>query len=134
MPPSVPLAISYGVMPFFLSVNYTRSEQYEMLENTYPDGNSQRRALATTSMKRWQLSVRLSPTMMKKLYDFYISMGGGHKTFYFYDHNEVEPPRSYDEQGDDLYGRYLVRFGGQFKYDLSGPSRVNSNFELYEVA
>jgi hypothetical protein len=111
MPGSVQNAVPATVFPNLLSRAFIHSRHYELLENTYRNGESQRTLLPADSRKRWRLAKRLSPAQMSTLRAFYDARSGPHEVFYFYDPYDTSPQFSYDGSGLGLSGSGVLAFG-----------------------
>lgn len=133
MPGSVANAAPTLVMPRFLCAAFQHTREYQVLVNEYKNGEVQTNALTADSRKRWQLSVRLTPTAIAALFAFYVSMNGPQGEFYFYDFYETDPQFSYDATGVATTGRYTVRFDSPWQ-QASFPARSQSDFILQEIA
>jgi hypothetical protein len=132
MPDSVAAASPTTVLPFSLSVSFSRAQYYEVDENRYRNAEVQVKQWSTTSRKSWQITKRLTPTEWQDLLDFYNARKGPKEEFYFYDVNETSPKFSYDETGVAATGRYIVRFLSGVNYALD-ISRTQMQFGLIEV-
>ena len=105
MPGSVSSATASLVMHFSLSRAFEHSREYTVRANEeYALGESQRRAITSTSRKVWRLSKRLTPDEYDDLLAFYESVGGPMVPFYFYDGSERTPLWSWDETGASTTG------------------------------
>lgn len=133
MPGSVESAASATVLPASLSHAFAREQALPVLVNEYPDGNSNRKALAPNSRKRWRLSKRLTPAQLAALRDFYEARKGGLEPFYFYDPYESNPKFSSDATGQSPDGRYAVRFDGAFSQEV-GMGCADVQIALIEIA
>lgn len=103
------------------------------MENEYPDGSSQRNKLVETSRKRWRLAKRLTPSQLQVLRIFYEARKGATEPLYFYDPYETNPRFSHDPIGASPYGRYTVRFEGEWSQSV-GLGRSEVSIELIEQA
>ena len=134
MPGSVSSATVSLVMPLSLSRAFEHSREYTVRANEeYALGESQRRAITSTSRKVWRLSKRLTPDEYDDLLAFYESVGGPMVPFYFYDGSERTPLWSWDETGASTTGRYAVVFRNHWRAEFGFP-RHNVDIELVEVA
>ncbi len=126
MPQSVNNAVSAGVMPKSLCTSLVETREVPIITNTYHDGTCQRKTLAATSRKRFKIGKRLTASELNTLRSFYEDMIG--KAFTVY------PLASdYDNAGQSLTGRYLVRFEGGWSESI-GLGRHDARLELVEVA
>jgi hypothetical protein len=133
MPGSISNAAPSTVMPWSLCKAFVRSMEFPVLDNEYKNGESQRSRLADTSRKTWKLSMRLTPTLLGQLRDFWDARNGPHQPFYFYDPFETSPEFSYDPTGTSLYGRYPVRFDGAWSQTV-GLARIDVEISLVQLA
>ena len=134
MPGSVSSATASLVMHFSLSRAFEHSREYTVRANEeYALGESQRRAITSTSRKAWRLSKRLTPDEYDALLAFYESVGGPMVPFYFYDGTETTPLWSWDATGVSTTGRYAVVFRNHWRAEFGFP-RHNVDIELVEVA
>jgi hypothetical protein len=133
MPGSVQYATPLAVLPPSLSRAFVHEREYPVLDNEYPNGESQRSVQATNSRKRWRLLKRLTPAQLTELRDFYDARRGPTEPFYFYDPYETNPRFSYDPTGQVVAGRYTVRFAGPWEQSAS-LSRTDLSLELIELA
>ena len=133
MPGSVQNATPLTVLPASLSRAFVHEREYPVLDNEYRDGESQRKAQANNSRKRWRLAKRLTPAQLQTLRDFFDARKGPTEPFYFYDPYETSPKFSHDPTGQVAAGRYTVRFAGGWNQSVS-LSRSDVSFELLELA
>lgn len=134
MPGSVASATSALVLPLSLSRTFSHSRAYTVRINDYLNGESQRRAVTTTSRKSWRQDKRLTPAEYDTLLAFYQSTRGPVLPFYFYDGTETSPLWSWDATGVATTGRYLVRFSNEaWQAEFTIP-RHGVSIELIEVA
>ena len=134
MPGNVSSATASLVMPLSLSRAFEHSREYAVRANEeYALGESQRRAITSTSRKSWRLSKRLTPDEYDDLLAFYESVGGPMVPFYFYDGSERTPLWSWDATGVSTTGRYAVVFRNRWRAEFGFP-RHNVDIELVEVA
>lgn len=134
MPGNVASASTSVVMPLSLSRAFGHERAYAVRDNEYPNGESQRRAVTTTSRKTWSLVKRLTPTEYDALHAFFQARRGSVEPFYFYDGTETTPRWSWDASGVATVGRYLVRFeNNRWFAELTVP-RHTVEIRLVEVA
>jgi phage-related protein len=133
MPGSAQNAAPLTVMPASLSRAFVHEREYPVLDNEYRNGESQRKAQANNSRKRWRLAKRLMPAQLQALRDFFDARKGPTEPFYFYDPYETSPKFSHDPTGQTVTGRYTVRFATEWSQTV-GVSRADATFELIEVA
>jgi phage-related protein len=131
MPGSVANSAPATTMPFSLASAFSRSQTYELQQNDYANGESQRTVLAATSRKSWNLTKRLTAALMTELRDFYIARGGSLEPFYFYDPYETSPKFTTTPSGTQ--GRYPVRFEGEWSQQM-GLARGDVGIVLVELA
>ena len=132
MPGSVYLTSATAVLPESLSRIFTRSQDLAVHENDYPDGASQRERLVEAPRRRWSLSKYLTPAQLQELRNFYSARKGPTEPFYFYDPYATNPRYAHDPTGASLYGRYIVRFEGQWR-ESTEQCRTNVQLELTEI-
>ena len=133
MPGSVHNATPLTVLPASLSRAFVHERAYPVLDNEYRNGESQRKAQANNSRKRWRLAKRLTPAQLQTLRDFFDARKGPTEPFYFYDPYETSPNFSHDPTGEAAAGRYTVRFAGGWNQSVS-LSRTDVSLELVELA
>lgn len=132
MPGSVQNAVPTTVMPASLCRAFARSQEYRVEENSYKNGESQRRALTSTSRKTWRISKRLPIAAALALREFYDARCGSHEPFCFYDPYETSPRFTHAPTGQAVIGRYVVRFASEWSQEVT-LGRVEMSFELIEV-
>ena len=133
MPGSVQNATPLTVLPANLSRAFVHEREYPVLDNEYRNGESQRKAQANNSRKRWRLAKRLARAQLETLRDFFDARKGPTEPFYFYDPYETSPKFSHDPTGQAAAGRYTVRFAGGWNQSLS-LGRADVSLELVELA
>lgn len=133
MPGSVQNATPLTVLPASLSRAFVHEREYPVLDNAYRNGESQRKAQANNSRKRWRLAKRLAPAQLQTLRDFFDARKGPTEPFYFYDPYETSPKFSHDPTGQSAAGRYTVRFAGGWNQSVS-LGRTDVSLELVELA
>lgn len=101
-------------MPFVLARAFQRAHTFPVRAAQYKQGEYEASLVAQGaqpfSRKRWRMTCRLAPARLAALRAFYESHGGPHRAFLFYDVLETDPPFSYDETGQAVAGRKVVRF------------------------
>jgi hypothetical protein len=112
--------------------------EYAQLQNQYHDGTVQRSQLAQTSRRMFRLSKRLSAPQLSGLYTFWVSQNGGLAPFAFYNPFEITAGQqigsNYDASGNNVQGRYIVVFRGNWA-QATDLCRTNVQaLELVEVA
>jgi hypothetical protein len=113
MPQNIQAANPTDVMPKFISVAFNEQVRYEcMVNQSYPDGSSDRAALVTTTRSFFRATGKLAPTQWKALRDFFWAHIGA--AFYFYFPREAQPPFTVDMTGASTDGRYTVVFDGAY--------------------
>ena len=128
MPGSVANAAPSTVMPKFLCAQFTRARAYELNENEYRNGESQRALKVSSSRKSWQLSARHAPAALATLRTFISDRRGPLEPFYFYDLTEG----AHDPTGASLTGRYTVRINGAWSEETA-IGRTSVPLELVEI-
>lgn len=142
MPHSVPYAVPNGVMPRFLSSAFTSVDTYEARINEYPDGTSQRDTETDNFQRRWRLRANLPPAVAAAVRSFLAARWN--EAFWFYDAQSyvaeggigeletTDPIGNFDETGEDVVGRWLVRLEGG--WSQSKPVGIGeAPIELVEV-
>ena len=131
MPNNLNPANPVDVMPKHLAQAFAMDERMEILMDVYPDGTSNRNALALNMRHYFRLSMGLMATDWTALRAFFNAHQG--KSFYFYNLRETVPPFSFDPSGQDTVGRYTVVFDGQWS-DQYGVARTAVSLQMREVA
>jgi phage-related protein len=133
MPGSVQNAAPLTVLPASLSRAFVHEREYPVLDNEYRNGESQRKAQANNSRKRWRIAKRLAPAQLAALRDFFDARRGATEPFYFYEPYETSPKFSHDPTGQRVSGRYTVRFASPWEQSTS-LARTDLTLELIELA
>jgi len=133
MPGSVQNAAPLTVMPASLSRAFVHEREYQVLDNEYRQGESQRSVQASNSRKRWRLAKRLVPTALAAIREFYDARHGPTEPFYFYDPYETSPKFTHDPTGQASAGRYTVRFANPWSESIT-LGRADVLIELVELA
>lgn len=129
MPGNVATATASTVLPNGLAAAFTEAAEWPILANEpYPDGRTQRRALAANSRKSWSIGRRLTQAEWVTLLAFYEATKGPLTPFYFY-----ADPSDYDATGASTTGRWLVRFAGAISRSIE-PGRGLAEFSLIQVS
>ena len=119
------------VMPYGLSSVFQEELRLECLTNTYPDGSSDRLALALNVRHFFRFTRKVTSSQYSQLWAFYqqhlIS------AFYFYSLRETTPPWTWDPSGNQPIGRYIVVFDGSWS-DTTMMGRSEASLGLREVA
>jgi hypothetical protein len=110
MPGNLIPASPTTVMPARLARSFHEELRLECDINTYPDGASDRQALALNNRRYFTVQVMLPPAEWHDLRQFLFDHQG--LPFYFYNLRETVPPFSWDPTGGDPIGRYTVVFDG----------------------
>jgi hypothetical protein len=131
MPGSVENAAPTTVLPWALCRAFSHSREYAVLDNEYKNGESQRCKLVETSRKSWELSRRLTPTLLATLRAFFDARKGPQEPFFFYD--PWDSGFTYDPTGVQTLGRYTVRFEGSWS-QAAGIGRTDVDLALVELA
>lgn len=100
------------VFPYSLARAFHMELQLQADLNMYPDGSSDRNALAINDRHYFTLQETLSPDDWQSLRSFFYNHQG--RAFYFYNLRETVPPWTYDSTGQATVGRYTVAFEGQW--------------------
>lgn len=129
MPGNVTTATVAEVLPNALAAAFVEGQDWPILANeAYPDGRTQRKALAASSRKFWQVGRMLTQAEWSTLIVFYEARKGPLEPFYFY-----PDPTTYDGTGASTAGRWTVRFQGSIGRAI-GPGRGSVEFSLIQVA
>lgn len=110
MPGSVVSVSTSVVMELSLSSAFEHSRGWPLRIDEYPNGESFRRNVGSTSRKSWRLSKRLTTAQLATLKAFYAAQNGPRLPFFIYDGTETTPAWSWDATGVSTVGRYTVRF------------------------
>ena len=110
MPGNLIPAQPTDVMPARLSRAFHEELHLEADLNQYPDGSSDRNALAQNNRRYFTMQQTLSPDDWQTLRQFFYNHQG--RPFYFYNLRETVPPFSWDATGQNPIGRYTVAFDG----------------------
>ena len=131
MPGNLNAAVVVGVMPGGLCSAFQEELRLESLANAYPDGSSDRAALALNVRHFFRMTRKVTAAQYTALWDFYIA----HLTdaFYFYNLRETVPPWTWDASGNQPVGRYIVVFDGSWS-DTVMMGRSEASLGLREVA
>jgi hypothetical protein len=131
MPSNLSPAAPQGVMPKQLAQAFTMEMRLELLSNVYPDGSSERTALAQNVRAYFHLTQAMNATDWHNMFNFYQA----HliTPFYFYNLRETVPMGSWDATGQDPVGRYTVVFDGAWG-DVYQLPRMQVQLSLREVA
>ncbi|MBN2118515.1 MAG: hypothetical protein JW730_18220 [Anaerolineales bacterium] len=132
MPGNVSYANPTTVLPWSLCRAFSHSRQYIALDNEYRNGESQRGRLVDDSRRSWQISRRITPTILADFRDFYDACNGPHEAFYFYDPWDASPKFGYDPTGVSPVGRYTVRFAAPWSQTIF-PGRAEIEIALIEI-
>ena len=131
MPGNVAAASPVGVLPRIVASAYTEELRIESVSNSYPDGSSERQALALNPRRFFHITEPLTNAQWTSLWTFYKAHVG--VPFYMYNPRETVPPFSYDASGGSTIGRYTVVFDSAWS-ETSGLPRAQVGFSLREVA
>ena len=131
MPGNVAPPVAVGVLPYARMQSHTEQMQLECLVNNYPDGSSERQALALNPRHYFRVSILVNPAQWVQFWDFYRNHPG--IPFYFYNLRETIPPFFYDPTGANPVGRYLVVFDSGWTEEIR-VGRTQISFNLREVA
>jgi hypothetical protein len=130
LPGNLNAAVSVGVMPFSLCSAFQEELRLETLVNAYPDGSSDRFALAINVRHFFRMTRQVTAAQYTALWNFYLA----HPTdaFWFYNLRETVPPWTWDASGNQTSGRYLVVFDGSWS-DTTMMGRSQASLGLREV-
>lgn len=131
MPSHVAVANPVGVFPKGLCSAFSEELRIEPLINVYPDGSSDRAALAINPRRWFKLTRPLRSADYSLLFTFYQAHRA--QEFYFYNLRETVPMWSYDPTGSATSGRYIVVFDGGWSEENYNP-RFQASLALREVA
>jgi hypothetical protein len=110
MPNNITTPTPTVVMPAHLSRAFHEELHLEADLNMYPDGSSDRNALALNNRRYFTMQQTLLPADYYPLQQFYFTNLG--HAFYFYNPRETVPPFTADPTGANTVGRYTVTFDG----------------------
>jgi len=127
MPGNVAPAAPVDTFPTFLYNTFTVELRIEATVNAYPDGSTDRAALAINPRHFFKLAFALTPMQWFTLRNFYAAHQG--TPFYFYNLLESLPG---PPPGDPV-GRYTVVFDGPWSEELR-VGRSGVSLALREVA
>ena len=131
------------VLPYNLSLSFTRSGVYPMLTQEYHDGTIQSSLITDTvntprPVRMWKLTWRLTTAQLATLLTFYeTTVQGGLTPFYFYDPFDVSGTPiggNYDPTGVNTQGRVVVFFRGGWKQTTEIGLSAVPDIMLVEVA
>ncbi len=130
MPGNLNPAVVVGVMPAGLCSVFQEDLRLETLANAYPDGSSDRAALAINVRHFFRFTRKVTAAQYTALWNFY----SAHLTdaFYFYNLRETVPQWSWDPTGNQPAGRYVVVFDGSWS-DTAMMGRSEASLGLREV-
>ena len=130
MPSNITPARPTDVMPANLAKAFALELHMEILSNGYPDGSSERQALATNVRSYFRLTQALTAADWQTMLTFYQQ----HiiAPFYFYNLRETVPPFTFDPTGQNPIGRYTVVFDGGWG-DIYQMSRTQIQLSMREV-
>jgi hypothetical protein len=130
MPGNVAPPAPADVIPFGLYSAFQEELRIEAYVNSYPDGSSDRAALATNPRHWFRCTRAVTAAQYTALKTFF----DAHRIvpFYFYNLRETVPPWTWDSTGASTSGRYTVVFDGGWS-DQIGLGRSSVSFNLREV-
>lgn len=135
MPGSVSAVSTSAVMPLSFSSAFEHSRGWPARVDEFPNGESFRRNIGSTSRKTWRLAKRLTSDQLATLKAFYLDRKGPQLPFYFYDGTETTPKWSWDATGASSVGRYTVRFANtSWQQAIQLGRHGVPSLELIEVA
>ena len=85
MPGNVAVAAPATTLPAGLSTLFTRKEDYPVVRNDFPSGDSVRGLLGSSTRNGWQQTRRGTADETEALRDFYEARSGPLEAFYFVD-------------------------------------------------
>lgn len=130
MPGNLQPANPTEVMPKGLCTAFQEELRFESFVNSgYPDGSSDRVALALNARHFFRFTRRATATQYAALFTFYKA----HLIVPFYFYNLRESNFVWDATGGSTVGRYTVVFDGNWS-DQSGLGRSQASLGLREVA
>jgi len=118
-------------MPFGLCSAFTEEMRLEALVNSYPDGSSDRAALAQNPRHFFKCTRPVTVAQYTALFNFFNAHRGD--PFYFYNLRETVPPFTWDSSGAQTIGRYVVVFDGPWSEEIM-LGRSSVSLALREVA
>lgn len=139
---NVAAASPTGVLPKMTYTRFIESRSTPLISQVQNDGTTLQSLIIdtlnpVTSIKAWQLGVRLTATTLATFISFYEAHVGG-IPFYFYDPMSPATGQqigsNYDSTGVSTQGRYTVRFASDSYTTTVGLSRTDIAFTLQEVA
>jgi len=130
MPGNITHATPTAVMPARLARAFQESLRLEANLNMYPDGSSDRLALAQNVRHYFAMTEGLTASDWVTLKNFFLQWQG--KAFYFYNLRETVPPFTWDPTGANPVGRYTVVFDGSWS-DTYQAARTAVTLALREV-
>ena len=131
MPGNLNSAVPVGVMPAGLCSAFQEELRLESLVNSYPDGSSDRAALAVNVRHFFRFTRKVTAAQYTALWNFFHAHP--HDAFYFYNLRETTPPWTWDASGNQPSGRYIVVFDGSWG-DTTALGRSEASLGLREVA
>jgi phage-related protein len=142
MPGNLSAASPSGVFPQVTYTQMPEMRHFEILSNTFHDGSLCQSLITDTvnapeSIRSWNLAVRLTPTQVVTVRNFYESMNGGLSPFYWYNPYEYVSyvGDNYDSTGTQTTGRHTVKFTNPYWFETTtNAARTNIQFTLLEIA
>ena len=131
MPGNLNAAVVVGVMPAGICAAYQEELRLETLVNAYPDGSSDRNALAINVRHFFKLTRKVTSAQYTALWNWYHAHPCD--AFYFYNLRETVPPWTWDPSGNQPVGRYIVVFDGSWS-ETTIMGRSQASLGLREVA
>jgi hypothetical protein len=126
MPGNITPAAPSQVMPQHLATAFHEELHLEADLNVYPDGSSDRNALALNNRRYFSIQRTLMPAEWTALWQFYLQQQG--RAFYFYNPRETVPPFSFDPTGQNTVGRYTVVFDSAWSETYTNQRRDQTGF------
>jgi len=124
LPGNITPAQPSDVMPAGLCAAFTEELRLEGFCNTYPDGSSDRAALALNARHFFRFTRNVTGVDYTALWTFVLA----HlvEPFYFYNLRETVPPFAWDATGQATSGRYIVAVDGNWSDQMAiGRSQVS---------
>ena len=131
MPGSVSNAVPSLIMPITLSRMFVHAREFELEENLYRNGESQRRLDVATSRKSWRVGKLLTVAEVLTLRDFFNARRGALESFFYYDPWDTVPQFKDNPTGST--GRYIVRFDGEWS-QVAEFALISVTVNLVELA
>jgi hypothetical protein len=131
-----------NVLPQMTYIKYGFTRQYPVLQNILHMGDIQQSNIqdgvnAPESMKTYNITVRLTPTALTALRNFYKAQSGTFGCWYFYDPWEPDSGQpigsNFDSTGDSTIGRHTCKFLTNAWTEQFTMGRMNVTLAFEEV-